>query len=227
MYRKFPQEQSDDDDDETVDGSEINTVGSETSKVRPLRRGDIKPRLLFPTAAQRATRSRSKFDTEEEESTTDIEVADSQPQDVDAEEKVHTPTKPDFVPATPPDTAVRVTRSKDVLGQRETTPTDATLTASGSLLTSSGSMSVEASGAAHPTQVPVRAGSKPTARKHSPFDSWHRVKPGHHRDSTDVPEKGGRKRSATAFEQDMDEEFEVEPQADGKKRARSQPRAEA
>lgn len=78
----------------------------ESSRVRPLTRSSIKPRLLFPTPKQR--REREAPTIEDEEATTDLE----EPHDeAEEEEQVTTPVKQTiFSPATPPTTG-HATRS--------------------------------------------------------------------------------------------------------------------
>lgn len=79
----------------------------------PLTRSSMKPRLLFPTAAQLA--ANNPEDVEAEEADTDIEEGSSMSALVYNEEKMAaTPRAPRFAPVSPPTTVARVTRSKKI-----------------------------------------------------------------------------------------------------------------
>ena len=98
IYRKFPKEGNDLDEEESV--------GSDPDDVRPLTRSSIKPRLLFPS--QKQTKEREVANIDDEEALTDIE--DIQRPDFE-EEHVSTPVKRTvFSPPTPPTTG-HATRS--------------------------------------------------------------------------------------------------------------------
>ena len=139
IYRQFPHE-SDSEDELAPAATE---EGTAESKLRPVTRSAINPRLLFPTAQQRAPRSAAA--TAEEEAPTDIE---------DHTQKLVTPVKQSFGPATPPTTG-HATRSA-TKKQRDATvsPLRTNETASGPPPTWKG--------------------------RGSPFDDWSRKKPGIH-----------------------------------------------
>ncbi|KAH8598847.1 hypothetical protein B0O99DRAFT_614321 [Bisporella sp. PMI_857] len=78
-------------------------------------RSAIKPRLLFPTAQQiEAKEKRRQAIEDEEEAVTDIEEHEIATPVNEREETVTTPKAPKFAPFSPPPTARRTTRSKDV-----------------------------------------------------------------------------------------------------------------
>ena len=95
IFRKFPNEDTDDDP--------VSASDPETSTVRPLTRSSIKPRLLFPTAKQRQEREAAAV--EDEEATTDLEEPHDHDMTGAEEAQPTTPVKPtSFSPATPPTT---------------------------------------------------------------------------------------------------------------------------
>ena len=156
MYRKFPEEGMDEDDEED-DAEETNDP--ETRRLRPLRRAAIKPRLLFPSATQQASRH-SKSDLEDEEAPTDIDDASRNKASDSEHADVETPVKDSFAPSTPPDTtkAVRntVKKADGIFGHSKHSPE----------ATSSELDEFDDS--------PKRK----TGKKVSPFDSWARKKAG-------------------------------------------------
>ncbi|MDI1493040.1 MAG: hypothetical protein OHK93_004824 [Ramalina farinacea] len=135
IYRKFPQ---DSDSEDEVTEPEDSTA---EAPHRPLTRSSIKPRLLFPTAQQRAQRSAAAI--AEEEAPTDIE---------DHTQKLVTPVKQSFGPATPPTTG-HVTRSA-TKAQRDLT--------------------VSPPGTNEPASGPPPSWKG----RSSPFSDWSRKKPG-------------------------------------------------
>ncbi|KAL9126559.1 MAG: hypothetical protein Q9217_004403 [Psora testacea] len=147
MYRKFPQG-SDSEPEVTptaaiLDATNINDP--ETSNFRPLTRSSIKPRLLFPTPQQHNERDAAAL--EAEEASTDIED-----HHVAQPEKVVTPVKKSFTPATPPMTG-HATRSTTKKAR------DATMSPLG----------IEEAGIELPAEK---------RKKVSPFDGWARTKAG-------------------------------------------------
>jgi hypothetical protein len=151
-------------------------------RLRPFTRSSIKPRLLFPTAAQRQERGMAAND--EEEAMTDIEDLPPLPNDSEMtdlgpeteEEALITPVNQSFpAPATPPTTG-HATRA-------------ATKTAE---LCGSSPVGPETVYAPEPVQ-------RRRVKKRSPFDAWQRIKP-----SASVPSKG-RKREGDALERGMEE----------------------
>ena len=130
-------------------------------------RSSVKPRLLFPTAQQQRERELA-----DEEAITDIEAShDSDMTDIATEEteveepeKVVTPIKPSFTPATPPTTvhATRAATKKAV----EASPLD---------------------------KETVEAVVKQSGQR-SPFDGWARRKAGTAAGSTGAAVKGRKRR---------------------------------
>jgi len=119
---------------------------------RPCTRSSIKPRLLFPRAQQKESRSHN---TEDEEADTDIE----DPMDMSTptgqmDDRVATPTAPKCAPVTPPITA-RATRSKNV----EVSSSPGAPTSDDEHL-----------------RTPPRHNAR-RAGKVSPFDQWNRHRP--------------------------------------------------
>lgn len=96
-------------EDEQEDDVDAELSSTVPSRLRgPLTRSGLKPRLLFPTAAQLAAKKeKALIPDEEEEAITDIE--DSTAMDL-SEDGVTTPKAPKFAPASPPTTG-RATRS--------------------------------------------------------------------------------------------------------------------
>lgn len=174
MYRKFAADP--DDDYDTIPGNDTEPDAEPSSpKLRPFTRSSIKPRLLFPTAAQRQERSHAAV--EEEEAVTDIEELPPLPNDSEMtdlapdteEEALVTPVKDSFTAPTTPPTTGHATRS-------------ATRKAK---LTSGPPEPVEESGAFGRTE-----------RKASPFDAWQRTK------ATASSAAKGKKRDADVLERD-------------------------
>lgn len=108
IFRKFAEEHS------PLQHSEID---AESSRLRPFTRSSVKPRLLFPTAAQREERSLTAVD--DEEAITDIEELPPLPDDSEItdvapeteEEALVTPVKDSFAAPTTPPTTGHATRA--------------------------------------------------------------------------------------------------------------------
>ncbi|KAL9632608.1 MAG: hypothetical protein Q9164_005215 [Protoblastenia rupestris] len=119
IFRKFPQD-SDSEREGTptaLDQNPTTIIDEETSTLRPLTRSSLKPRLLFPTAQQRAERDAAAL--EAEEAPTDIEDHHmTQP------EEVVTPVKKSFTPATPPTTGHATRSSTKKLRDATLSPLD-------------------------------------------------------------------------------------------------------
>ena len=130
------------------------TSNTEVEETTPrFTRSSIKPRLLFPTDAQRQSRqSAPSLNITDEEATTDIDETKEEDTEMTEEEPVTTPIKNTFAPATPPTTA-RKTRSSKKKAEIES---DGMVVSSGDTLEFSGGK---------------RGGSS------SPFDGWQRTKP--------------------------------------------------
>lgn len=174
MFRKFAVAPEDDHDSIPGDGTELDADPS-SPKFRPFTRSSIKPRLLFPTAAQRQERSHAAVD--EEEAVTDIEDLPPLPNDSEMtdlapdteEEALLTPVKDSFqAPATPPTTghATRAATRKAKL----------------------------MSGPPEPVEE-LRPHGR-TAERASPFDAWQRTK------ATASGSGKGKKREADVLERD-------------------------
>lgn len=181
IYRKFPAEETDPEEDEANDEDR---GGLESSPhPRPLRRANIKPRLLFPPNTAKRTR-RTKSDIEDEEAPTDIDDTPQPTEDTTTDQepqKVRTPVKESFVPSTPPDTA-RATRSA------KKKPVVAPIGADSS------------SPGPETTPPPERRG-----KKVSPFDGWARTKAGVSVTAAALPSKG-KKRGAEAMHDEDEKE---------------------
>ena len=175
MYRKFAVDP--DDDYDTIPGNDTEPDAEPSSpKLRPFTRSSIKPRLLFPTAAQRQERSHAAV--EEEEAVTDIEELPPLPNDsemtdlapdTEEEEALVTPVKDSFTAPTTPPTTGHATRSA---------------TRKAKLI----------SGPPEPVEEPGAFGR--TERKASPFDAWQRTK------ATASNAAKGKKRDADVLERD-------------------------
>lgn len=162
MFRKFPEERSSDQDNTPTPtlsnpffASESFATTPTSPRLRPFTRSSIKPRLLFPTEAQRLARETAVSSVADEEAVTDIEEAGpTQDSEMTEEELLLTPVKPIFTPASPPTTGrvTRASKKKEIGG-------DSDRFASGP-----GGM---------PNQVRVKKGGRL-----SPFDGWERTKPG-------------------------------------------------
>lgn len=105
IYKSFPQDsESEREDSPTNDGQDSGIMTDvELSRLRPLTRSSLKPKLLFPNTKQKAEPSASAL-TDEEALT---EVEDSTKL---KSKDVVTPVKQSFGPATPPTTG-HATRS--------------------------------------------------------------------------------------------------------------------
>lgn len=161
MFRKFPNEHTSDQDSTSTPAlsnpfftSEPSTATSTSPRLRPFTRSSIKPRLLFPTEAQRLAREAAAPSLADEEAVTDIEEAPTQDSEMTEEEPLLTPVKPVFAPVSPPTTG-RVTRAS----KKKETAQDINQFASG------------------PVGMPNLFGVKKGGRL-SPFDGWERTKPG-------------------------------------------------
>ena len=191
MYRKFPSEEPE--ADEGQDDVERPTIPS-TPHARSLTRSSIKPRLLFPTTVQKASRSNS--DLEDEEAPTDLDDSDATETEHEPLPEKRTPVKATFrgglPPDTPPDTG-HATRS-------------ATRKAAADRLTSS-------------PISPVKLDLNTSLRGHklSPFDSWARSKP------TGNAAGKGTKRGVEAVEEDEDGNDDERLEATSSKRAKATP----
>lgn len=175
VYRKFPSEEPDADEDKEVIGED---AGSSKPHSGSLTRSSIKPRLLFPTAAQKAHRTKS--DLEDEEAPTDIDDPDATETEHELPPMERTPVKATFsglVPDTPPDTG-HATRSATKKAAKD--------------------------GLSAPAISPVKLDfNKPLRGKRvSPFDGWARTKPG-----TTVG-KGTKRSADAVEEMDNDELLE-------------------
>ena len=143
-------------------------------RTRPLRRSEIKPRLLFPGGSNARGAGRSKSDIEDEEATTDVDDAHRHEQSSTAEEQeagaaaAHTPVKDKFLPSTPPDTA-RATRTTRRGVEAPVMAADASLAAS-TPQTAADEIAETEDGSA--------AAGGPRGKKISPFDGWARTKAG-------------------------------------------------
>ncbi|KAL9119877.1 MAG: hypothetical protein Q9187_003568 [Circinaria calcarea] len=161
-FRKFPEERSSDQDNTPTPtlsnpffASESSAATSTSPRLRPFTRSSIKPRLLFPTEAQRLAREPAVSSVADEEAITDIEEAGpTQDSEMTEEEPLLTPVKPNFTPASPPTTG-RVTRAS----KKKEIAENADRLASG------------------PVGMPNQFRTKKGGRL-SPFDGWERTKPG-------------------------------------------------
>lgn len=167
IFRKFPEEHS------TLQYSEVD---GDSSRLRPFTRSSVKPRLLFPTAAQRKERSLAV--AEDEEAVTDIEDLPPVPDDSELtdlaseteKETLVTPIKESFIePSTPPATghATRAATRKAKLG-----PSPSAL-----------------------VEEPATFGRK-REKKASPFNGWQRTK------ATASATGRGKKRSGEVLDKD-------------------------
>ncbi|KAL8706046.1 MAG: hypothetical protein Q9201_000868 [Fulgogasparrea decipioides] len=159
IFRRF----SPDPDHPNLSSEETEIEGSISPRLRPLTRASVKPRLLFPTEKQRHER---EF---REEALTNVEDGHIEK----ADEKMVTPVKQSFGPATPPTTG-HATRSA--------------------------TRRMAAKGGSSPLGPPdsgtmTPAESKPR-KKTSPFDDWQRTKAG------PAGHRKGKKRSAEHMEKD-------------------------
>lgn len=152
VYRRFPSEEPNAVEEE--DGAAAQDADLSNPPSRSLTRSSIKPRLLFPSAAQKADRSKS--DLEDEEAPTDIDDPDATETEHEPLPEKRTPVKATFrglAPDTPPDTG-HATRSATKKAAKD--------------------------GLSSPAISPVKLDfNKPLkGKKVSPFDGWARTKPG-------------------------------------------------
>lgn len=190
IFRRF----ADDDDLNTPSPAQNSSeVAEEPSpRLRPFTRSSIKPRLLFPTAAQRQERGLPV--DEDEEAITDIEdlpplpndseMTDVGPEETEEEEQaVTTPVNHSFsTPTTPPVTghATRSSTKKAELGY-------------------SSPMGPEPESEPDPLEPPQAPEpvTRRRGKKLSPFDGWQRIKAS--TSTTSGPSKG-RKRGGDVLE---------------------------
>ncbi|KAL8954158.1 MAG: hypothetical protein Q9222_000042 [Ikaeria aurantiellina] len=144
IFRRF----TPDPDQPNVSSDETEIEDPISPRVRPLTRASVKPRLLFPTEEQRQERQLA-----EEEALTDIEYPRRE-----QTEKVVTPVKETFGPATPPTTG-HATRSmtRRAADSNGTSPFE---------LSELDGKTIAASSEHRPR------------KKSSPFDGWQRTKAG-------------------------------------------------
>ncbi|KAL8719472.1 MAG: hypothetical protein Q9225_003522 [Loekoesia sp. 1 TL-2023] len=161
IFRRF----TPDPDHPNISSEETEIEGSVSPRLRPSTRASVKPRLLFPTEKQRRER----------------EVAEEAPTDIEdeltgeKEEKVVTPIKQSFAPATPPTTG-RATRSAT---KKATMNGDSSPLGSHDLFLEQTTTSVE----------------RRPRKKTSPFEGWQRTKGG------SAVQRKGRKRGAEGTEE--------------------------
>lgn len=164
IFRRF----TPDPDHPNLSSEETEIEGPASPPLRASTRASVKPRLLFPTEKQLRER-----EIIAEEALTDIED-----QSVDKKEKIVTPVKQSFAPATPPTTG-HVTRSasKKAAINGDSSPF--------------GSYDLLVDGTTTPAERRLR-------KKTSPFDVWQRTKTG----GPPVHQKG-RKRRAEETEEEI------------------------
>lgn len=115
VFRRFSEmeEPASDDIDMNLE-SEMDATVPARLRGGPITRSSVKPRLLFPSAAQLAAKQ-NKISQEDEEADTDIEDVTETSNPFYEEKKMDvTPRASKFTPLSPPTTAARVTRSKNV-----------------------------------------------------------------------------------------------------------------
>lgn len=174
VFRKFAADLEDDYD--SIPGTETE-LDAETSspKLRPFTRSSIKPRLLFPTDAQRQERSHAAV--EDEEAVTDIEELPPLPNDSEMtdlapdteEEALVTPVKESFTAPTTPPTIGHATRAATRKAKLNISP---------------------------PEPAEGIGPFERTAGRASPFNAWQRTK------ATTSGAGKGRKREAGVLERD-------------------------
>ena len=172
FFRKFPEADLDSPTISTTAATSFLDSYTEREETTPhFTRSSIKPRLLFPTAAQRQSRQpATPLNITDEEATTDID--ETRPDDTEMTEEeppITTPIKNTFAPTTPP-TTVRATRSSKKKAEAESNG-----------MTPSSADTVEYSGGKR-------------EESYSPFDGWQRTKSGV------VADGKGKKRAGESLE---------------------------
>lgn len=165
IFRRF----TPDPDHPNLSSEETEIEGCTSPRLRPSTRASVKPRLLFPAEKQ----SREQ-EVAAEEAPTDIEG-----EVTDEKEKLVTPIKQSFAPATPPTTG-HITRSASK---------KAAMNGDNSPLRSHGL-------GIHETMTPAERRPR---KKTSPFDGWQRTKTG------PPAHRKGRKRGAEETEKETTE----------------------